>query len=101
MTLSTAGNVGIGTTAPQDQLHVYEAGTGAVWRGRGVFGNENINAVIGVYDSKVLVGGHNYALNAWSPLYLNTTTGADGANVIIGGNVGIGVTSPVAKLDVN
>ena len=80
----TTGNVGIGTTSPLDQLHVYKAGTDQAWKGRGIFGNETCAFVCGVYHNKVHLGGHNGALNAWYDITINPG----------GGNVGIGTTDP-------
>ncbi len=54
-----------------------------------------------VYNNVAVIGAHNASLTAWSPLYLNTdnTLGTYG-NVIIGGNVGIGTTTPNARLSI-
>ena len=84
MAIKENGNVGIGTTGPSDQLHVYKAGTDQAWKGRGIFGNETCAFVCGVYHNKVHLGGHNGALNAWYDIAINPG----------GGNVGIGTTSP-------
>ena len=93
MRITNDGNVGIGTTAPGDQLHVYEAGTGNAWRGRALFGGQDQVVVVGSYAGKAVVGAHNTALNAWGDLILNYAAGG-------GGNVGIGTTTPSAPLHV-
>ena len=92
MRIEHNGNVGIGTTSPLDQLHVYKAGTDQAWKGRGIFGNETCAFVCGVYNNKVHLGGHNGALNAWYDIAINPSPGA---------NVGIGTTSPANKLHVH
>ncbi|GEN78098.1 hypothetical protein [Chryseobacterium hagamense] len=47
--------------------------------------------IIGTYSGTGTIGAHNNALSAWSDLAINPA----------GGNVGIGTTTPGAKLDVN
>jgi hypothetical protein len=97
----SAGNVGIGTTGPLEQLHVYEAGGGASWRGRAVFGGQYNTVVAGEYQNNAILGAHNAGLTTWSPLYLNwEPVGGGGGNVLMKGNVGIGTTAPEAKLEV-
>ncbi len=94
--VNAGGNIGIGTTTPggQVRLHVLEnvSSTNA-WRGRVVAGGPKNAVVMGEFNDKAWLGGHNAALNAWSDLIIN----ADPST----GNVGIGTDKPVAKLDVN
>jgi hypothetical protein len=89
--LAVTDRVGIGTTTPLEQLHVYKAGTGPAWRGRGVFSGEKAAAIIGEYDGTAIIGAHNANLSAWADLAVNPH----------GGNVGIGTTEPKAKLEVS
>jgi predicted RNA-binding protein len=56
------------------------------------FGVQQGNRVVlGTYKDKATIGAHNNTLSAWSDLILQTD----------GGNVGIGTSTPNAKLDVN
>ncbi|MDD5456088.1 MAG: hypothetical protein PHV30_03555 [Candidatus Margulisbacteria bacterium] len=88
MFISKAGNVGIGTTNPQEKLHVSQ---GAIrWD----------NAFSGQVGLLSYSGGHGAAL-----LYdINGTAGIDlrasGNTYFNGGNVGIGTTNPQAILHI-
>jgi len=99
MTLDSSGNLGIGTSSPNNKLTVQADATGAAFADNGVAqiiarGNTNtakrlglgIDTTnnVGVIQAQ-LVGTGNY------PLALNPA----------GGDVGIGTTSPAYKLDVS
>jgi hypothetical protein len=94
MTLTAAGNVGIGTTAPAVKLHSY--GGVLTVNDEGTYSarfsnNSNKGVVIG-YDTtnnKGHIGSINPAV-AWTDLIINAN----------GGNVGIGTTSPAKKLHI-
>ena len=76
MVLTGAGNVGIGTTSPQNSLVVSNSGT----QGVEIYANSN--------------GGNIFAYNRSTSVYNNLLLAAGG------GSVGIGTTSPGAKLQV-
>jgi hypothetical protein len=90
MAITNAGDVGIGTTTPQSNLHV--------------IGDENngTNAALRVQsgNQELLIDGNELDTNTTVGLYLNNNVPH---NVILangGGNVGIGTTSPATKLHV-
>lgn len=49
----------------------------AVWKGRIIAGGDTVAFLMGEYNSYAWLGGHNAALNAWAPLYINPDGGAD------------------------
>jgi hypothetical protein len=94
----TAGNLGIGTTAPEAELHVQ----GPAGAGGEIYLTDGDDT--GASNSLLLQqsGGTSYIRNRKStgPLYL----GAGDSNhlsILSGGNVGIGTTSPQTNLDVS
>ncbi len=73
------GNVGIGRIDPPCPLYL-NGGTGTTgWAGQTYIGNTTNGVIMGVFDNKVQVGGHNAGLTQWAPLYLN-----NGGNTIVG-----------------
>ena len=106
--LSASGNVGIGTTSPSTLLEIYKSG-GSQIRLNGV-SNTDINEisfrVSAGRTARILSGYTNPAVNTETYLAFNTNvSGSSNDTVaeamrIVGGNVGIGTTSPYASLSV-
>ena len=108
MRIDSSGNVGIGTSSPSERLHV--AGLAKADSGF-LIGNsylyegaiDQVNMRIGTDGPylEFLDAGSNVAEvgNASGPLAL-TSDGTERMRIDSGGNVGIGTSSPVAKLDV-
>jgi hypothetical protein len=94
-TITSAGNVGIGTTSPSGSLHII--GTNATNRGQLSIQSNNVSnaARVSFYYDTTLQGN------------IGTTSGdfyVEAVNnlfLLSGGNVGVGIYSPAAKLDVN
>jgi hypothetical protein len=98
LVIDTAGNVGIGTTSPEAELHVQ----GPVGAGGEIYLTDGDDT--GGSNSLLIQqsGGTSYIRNRKStgPLYLGAGDG-NHLNILSSGNVGIGTTSPSYKLDVN
>ena len=98
MAVATNGFVGFGTSNPQSGLEL--RGTGALTQQR-ITDNASGNSLVlqSGAGSNMKITGFNYGSGTAVPLYLSV----DGANTILnsgGGNVGIGTTTPNAKLTV-
>ena len=91
MRINTGGNVGIGTTSPTGQLHIYSSTSGIMKFDRSAsstFGFEIGATTFGLYD-------YTNSEFRWR---------AESRNLIINesyGNVGIGTTAPAAKLEIS
>lgn len=97
MTLTPAGNLGIGTTNPQAGLELRGAGIQERVTDATSGNSLVLQAGTGI-NTKIT--GYNYGTGTAVPLYISV----DGANTILnpaGGNVGIGALAPNAKLSVS
>ncbi|PIR86066.1 hypothetical protein COU14_01055 [Candidatus Kaiserbacteria bacterium CG10_big_fil_rev_8_21_14_0_10_44_10] len=110
------GNVGIGTTSPLGKLHVY-SGASTVTAANSladdvVIENSNYAGLSFLTPDTTGVGsiyfGHNNDADAGRIVYNNSNdsfdffnAGSQSLKITNTGNVGIGTTSPTAKLDVN
>jgi len=84
LTMTNGGNVGIGTTSPVEALHIAKSGGG--------------RAILEATSGS----GVKWQMNSWTDgkLYIGVYQIADYLTLTSGGNVGIGTTSPVTKLQV-
>jgi len=100
MRIDSSGRVGIGTSSAQYLLHI-KGGSGTSYRNLAWFQGTGTHATAG-FDRAVALGASNNGahVDGW-----NGTTGSRGGSYLLlqsaGGNVGIGTTSPNAKLHVN
>jgi hypothetical protein len=117
MRITSLGNIGIGTTAPETSLHVEKnvsGGMGAdlvLTNKAGAtnaavaidFGVDNSTAADGAGNGQIKVLNINSVNNAADMLFSTWNGSAFGERMRIqnGGNIGIGTTAPLALLDVN
>ena len=99
--ITNGGNVGIGTSSPNEKLSVIgaiSANNGMIVQGYSAAAS-GLNAEMGVTAGYVQFNAYNRSTSAYGSFRL------DGSNIILnagsGGNVGIGTSSPGALLTVN
>ena len=90
------GNLGIGTTSPDANLHVYSSATGGTIRIGGGNGAGNSRIFIQAAGNSSYID--SYGDNAYKPLSIEASTLK--LNASSGGNVGIGTANPANKLQV-
>ena len=91
MRIDSAGNVGIGTSSPGEFLHIYKPSGDVAFRIQSSFGNcYVVNRASGAMD----------LLNAMNGAMTFSTNNTERMRIDSSGNVGIGTSSPGARLDV-
>ncbi|WP_024769127.1 tail fiber protein [Aquimarina macrocephali] len=105
MSLKNDGKIGIGTTNPNDKLHVNGDTTLNIYHGT-TQGHLNFRQGQPVTDVAIVTAQHGFAtynglrINGTNGVSIGTNNGVERLRVDSAGNVGIGTTSPDMKLTV-
>ena len=99
VSVTKAGNVGIGTTSPSDLLHIKGSDTSKKVLGKFEHTNQHTLYIEGQWGSQDL-GGTNGSLiyNTGGVLGFRSGTSGDAPFILKGSNVGIGTASPLYPL---
>ena len=99
MTISAAGNVGIGTTSPSTKLHLTDTTSGFQFTAdTGTAGDGRLN--IGHFANGTFIGTYGDDGGVADILRFGTHSGDERMRISSGGNVGIGTTNPIYKLQI-
>jgi hypothetical protein len=103
MRITSSGNVGIGTTGPQDKLHIYTSsgniGGIVETAGSGNYGYFDIRTP-GSRVTLTAASSYGYVGTTNNYPFLFFINNAEKMRIDTAGNVGIGTTAPTQKLDV-
>ena len=111
MHINSAGNVGIGTTLPDDRLEIAQSNSNQGFRVTGYDTNSSENYRIYISSDgssnirttsyiRAVADSYYYDLNSGGAFRVRSNTTSEILHVNNNGNVGIGKTNPLAPLDV-